>query len=282
MAMLLLNNVFNQTWRERAGEIPTTDYWREVIPAVKQHHPQFLFIAEAYWDLEWELQQQGFDYCYDKRLYDRLEHNDAEGVRLHLHADLGYQQKLVRFIENHDEPRAAVAFPGPKERAAAITMATVPGAKLFHEGQFEGRRVRLPVFLGRRPEEPADAASQAFYKKLLTAIRGPAFREGAWALCDCSGWPDNTSFEKLGAWAWTKGDERRLVVVNLSESAVQARVHLPWDDLHGKAWHLVDALSDATYERNGDEMSNEGLYVALEPWAGQIFAFHAIGNHFEP
>ena len=114
MAMLLLNNVFNQTWRERAGEIPTTEYWREVIAAVKRQHPQFLFIAEAYWDLEWELQQQGFDFCYDKRLYDRLEHDDVEGVRLHLNADLGYQQKLVRFIENHDEPRASVAFPAGK------------------------------------------------------------------------------------------------------------------------------------------------------------------------
>jgi hypothetical protein len=29
-------------------------------------------MAEVYWDMEWTLQQQGFDYCYDKRLYDRL------------------------------------------------------------------------------------------------------------------------------------------------------------------------------------------------------------------
>ena len=34
-------------------------------------------MAEAYWDLEWALQQQGFDYCYDKRLYDRLVTGDA-------------------------------------------------------------------------------------------------------------------------------------------------------------------------------------------------------------
>ncbi len=282
MAMLLLNNVFNQTWRERAGEMPTTEYWREVIAAVKQKHSQFLFIAEAYWDLEWELQQQGFDFCYDKRLYDRLEHADVEGVRLHLNADIGYQQKLVRFTENHDEPRASVAFSAAKGRAAAITIATIPGAKLFHEGQFEGRQVRVPVFLDRRPEEPVDAACQAFYKKLLTAINNPCFREGEWKLCNCSGWPDNASFERLGVWSWTKDDDRQLIVVNLSDAGVQARVHLPWDEVGGKTWRLVDALSDATYDREGDEIWNDGLYIDLEPWAGQILAFHSIGNPSEP
>jgi hypothetical protein len=278
MAMLFLNNVFAQTWRDHAEEMPTTEYWREVITAIKQRHPQFLFLAEAYWNLEWELQQQGFDYCYDKRLYDRLEHDDAEGVRLHLNADIAYQQKLVRFIENHDEPRASVAFPSAKERAAAIAIATIPGVKLFHEGQFEGRRTRVPTFLGRRPEEPVDAACQVFYKKLLTAINSPTFREGKWALCNASGWPDNTSFEKLGAWSWTKGEDRQLVIVNLSDSAVQARVHLPWDELRGKTWRLSDALSEATYDREGDDINNNGLYVELAPWAGQILAFQATAN----
>ena len=153
-----------------------------MISTVKQEHPDFLFIAEAYWDLEWELQQQGFDFCYDKRLYDRLEHENAESVRLHLCADSAYQNKLLRFIENHDEPRAASAFAPAKERAAAVTTSTLPGARLFHEGQFEGRKVRLPVFLGRRPEEPVDKDLHDFYTKLLLAINSPVFREGDWNL----------------------------------------------------------------------------------------------------
>ena len=44
-------------------------------------------MAEAYWDMEWTLQQQGFDLCYDKRLYDRLVHDGAESVLGHLQAD---------------------------------------------------------------------------------------------------------------------------------------------------------------------------------------------------
>jgi hypothetical protein len=281
MAMLLISNIFARTWSDRAGEMPATEYWLDVIAAVRQQHPQFLFIAEAYWDLEWELQQQGFDSCYDKRLYDRLEHEEAEGVRLHLSAELAYQEKLLRFVENHDEPRTSVAFPSAKGRVVAIAIATIPGAKLFHEGQFEGRQVRVPTFLGRRPEEPVDAACQTFYKKLLTAINSPSFHEGEWKLCSCSGWPDNTSFQGLGAWSWTKGDDRRLIVVNLSNGSVQARIHVPWDEVRGKTWWLDDALSDATYERNGDELKTEGLYVELAPWGGQILAFHALGGPAE-
>ena len=110
MAMLLLNNIFERTWGLRAGARPETDYWPEIIPAIKRNSPNFKFIAEAYWDLEWELQQQGFDFCYDKKLYDRMEHENAENVRLHLLADMPYQERLVRFIENHDEPRAAATL----------------------------------------------------------------------------------------------------------------------------------------------------------------------------
>jgi hypothetical protein len=183
---------------------PNTEYWAELITAVKNRHPGFLFIAEAYWDLEWNLQQLRFDFCYDKKLYDRLEHAPAESVRLHLCADMGYQNKLLRFIENHDEPRAAATFSPAKERVAALTMATLPGIKLFHEGQFEGRKVRPPVFLGRRPNEPVDQDLRTLYRRLLAAVDKPVFREGQWSLCERSGWPDNGSFQNLVAWSWLR------------------------------------------------------------------------------
>ena len=114
MAMLMLNDVFERTWGERAGAPPGDEYWPATIAARQGGHPDFVFMAEAYWDLECALQQQGFDYCYDKRLYDRLIHDGAEAVRGHLTGDTGYQERLVRFIENHDEPRAAAAFPAGK------------------------------------------------------------------------------------------------------------------------------------------------------------------------
>src|SRR4051812_46907712 len=96
-----------------------------------------------------------------------MEHGDPENVRLHLLADTAYQHGMIRFLENHDEPRAAATFPAEKARAAAVMLMTLPGAKLLHEGQFEGRKVRLPVFLGRRPEEQADENLASFYQRLL-------------------------------------------------------------------------------------------------------------------
>jgi hypothetical protein len=285
MAMLMLNSVFERTWGSRAGQRPETDYWRGIIPALKKAHPDFLFIAEAYWDLEWELHQQGFDFCYDKRLYDRLEHEDAESVRLHLCADIGYQKKLLRFLENHDEPRAAAAFSAGREQAAALVAATVPGARLFHEGQLEGRKARLPVFLRRRPEEPANEGLENYYATLLKVIRRPIFHDGKWSLCERNGWPDNGSFQSLLTWTWWKGPERYLVAVNFSDQPLQARVLLPWPDIGDGLWQLTDEFSGARYERQGDGLAQSGLYVELGPWGYHLFSCrvtesHALGQRF--
>jgi hypothetical protein len=266
MAMLLLNGVFERTWGRRAGAKPQSDYWPELIAAVQQRYPDVLFIAEAYWDLEWELHQQGFDFCYDKRLYDRLEHENAESIRLHLCADPAYQERLVRFIENHDEPRAAATFSEAKARAAAVTTSTLQGAVLFHDGQFEGRRVKLPVFLRRRPEEPVDRHVQDFYTKLLQTLRLRDFKRGQWQLCERTGWPDNQSYLNLLAWYLAHEGARHLIVVNLSDVPSQGKIWLPASACPDGQWRLTDEFSGATYDRRGDEIREAGLYVGLDPW----------------
>src|SRR5215472_17426220 len=271
MAMLILNSIFERTWGGRAGKRPATEYWVDTISAIKRRFPGFLFIAEAYWGLEWELQQQGFDFCYDKTLYDRMEHSNAESIRLHLCADLAYQQRLLRFIENHDEPRAAAAFPRAKQKAAALMVATLPGIKMFHEGEFEGRKVRVPVFLGRLRKEGADEDLREFYRMLLEATSDPTFREGHWELCERTGWPDNGSFQNIVAWTWRHRDERFLIVVNLSDRISQALVQVRWSDVGGRRWNLADMLAGITYERQGNEMSSPGLYVELGPWSFHLF-----------
>jgi glycosidase len=276
MAMLMLNDTFEYTWGSRAGKRPQTDYWFDVIPGVRDQHPSFVFIAEAYWDREWELQQQGFDFCYDKRLYDRLKDVNAKSIRLHLGADLDYQNRLLRFIENHDESRAAAVFDPAKERAAALALTTLPGAKLFQEGQFEGRKVKLPVFLGRQPREAVDRGLQAFYKQLLGRSGSSIFRDGDWVMCKCSGWPDNPSWQNFLAWTWQTRGERCMIVLNFSSNASQGRIQLPWNNLKGQTWRLADTFSDVSYERAGDELVNPGLYVDLGPWAYNCFSLRRL------
>jgi Alpha amylase, catalytic domain len=276
MAMLVLNDIFERTWRGRSGAKPGNDYWKTVIPSIKERHPEFRFIAEAYWDLEWELQEHGFDFCYDKKLYDRMEHGPAESVRQHLLADLPYQQGMIRFIENHDEPRAATAFAGGKARAAAVAILTLPGARLLHEGQFDGLRVRLPVFLARRPAEPVDPELAAFYERLLTATNHDLFRNGDWRLCERSGWPDNQTCQNILAWCWIRGEDCALVVVNFGPAPAQGLVRVPWDELKDTEWSLEDALSGVAYDRDGNAMLDAGLFVDLASWQCHLFWLRAV------
>jgi hypothetical protein len=150
-------------------------------------------------------------------------------------------------------------------------MGTLPGTRLFYEGQFEGRKVRLPVFLSRRPSEPENRDLKVFYKKLLQAVDHRIFREGEWTLCGQSGWPDNSSFQNLVSWSWVYKDERYLVIVNLSDHPAQALVQVPWKDAGDKMWLLKDVLARAIYERRGSEMLSPGLYVDLGPWNYHFF-----------
>jgi hypothetical protein len=276
MAMLTMNGIFARTWGARARGKSAEDYWTTIIPAVKANHPEFRFVAEAYWDLEWELQKQGFDYCYDKKLYDRMEHDNAESIRQHLLADLSYQERLVRFIENHDEPRAAAVFSSDKLRAAAVAALTLPGAKLLHEGQLEGMKARLPVFLGRRPAEKTDHDLEAFYQRLLKAVGHDVFRNGQWLPCERSGWPDNQSCQNILAWCWSGDVRQYLVIINFSAEPAQAHVRVPWSELTGRTWRLTDALSDEIFERRGDEMHDPGLYVDLGPWKYHFLRLHPL------
>ena len=277
MAMLMINQIFARTWGDRTGPVPTQDFWPTVIGALRTTHPETVLVAEAYWDMEWVLQQQGFNFCYDKRLYDRILGGDAPGVHEHLRADPGYQFRLLRFLENHDEPRVASRMPADAERAAAVAVATLPGATLWHEGQFEGRQVRPSVFLSRRPAEPPDDGLAGWYQHLLRAVAGHDVRAGTWRLLEATGWPDNQSCRNLLAWSWD-GDQdrnRHVVVVNLSGQPAQGRVPLGWADLVGQRCHLADLISEAVFERTGDELAGPGLFVALQPWHFHVLALQS-------
>jgi hypothetical protein len=268
MAMLVLDDVFERTWGDRARGGPSPDggrgYWPTVIEGVRSEHPGFAFWAEAYWDLEPVLLDQGFDACYDKRLYDRLVHGAPPGdVRAHLAADPAHQRRTIRFVENHDEPRAASVLAPPAHRAALTAVFTLPGVGLLHEGEADGRQVRVPVTLGRRPVEDPDPDLRGFVGRLLDVL-ADGLREGEWTLVPVDGWPDNRSAERLVAWTWTAGERRHLVVVNLGVERADGRVRLPWSDLGGPGLTLTDLLSGDVFERDAAMLAAEGLYVALD------------------
>jgi hypothetical protein len=268
MAMLVLPDVFERTWGQW-----TPLFWPSAIQRVRDRNPDFIFMAEVYWDLEWTMQQQGFDYAYDKRLYDRLREHHARPARDHLRAGLDYQDKLARFLENHDEPRAAATFSPEVHQAAAVITFLAPGLRFFHEGQFEGRRQRISPHLSRGPNEPIDQTLQQFYERLLAIVRQPAVRDGQWRLLDCTpAWDGNATHECFVAFAWEgPAAERLLVVVNYAPNQSQCHVRLPFADLGGKQWRLEDQLASAGYDWSGDDLQGRGLFVDMAPWQAAVF-----------
>jgi hypothetical protein len=277
MAMLLLSDIFERTWGERARVAPEDEaqgeFWAQALDEVKRRHPRFLFIAEAYWDLEWRMMSLGFDYAYDKRLLDRLRQGEAGPVRSHLAADAEFQERLVRFLENHDEACARAVFPRERHRAAAALTATSPGMRFFHELELAGKAVHLPVQLGRRPDEPTDAALRDFYRRLLFVIDREVFCQGRHRpLSPRAAWPENRSFEQLIARRWDAGvNGQALVVVNFGASRAQARLPVELPGLEGRRVLLVDQLSEERFERDGTELVGEGLYLDMAPWQAAIY-----------
>jgi hypothetical protein len=274
MAMLLVNDVFANVWRGYVGSTPDTEFWNDLIPAVKHHFPDFTFIAEVYWDMEAHLHHLGFDYCYDKRLYDRIREQTVPGVQAHLVGPTGFQQKLVRFIENHDEPRAASALGINYSYPAAVMICTLPGATLLHDGQFIGRKVKLPVQIGRQPNETPNKELRAFYLKVLAETRAPIYQEGVWWLFHPAPAHPDGSHQNLVAYGWRAKNDLVLVVCNLKNQLSRGHILLNgWPELHGRRWQLTDALDGAHYERDGNAMQNPGLYVELDPFQSHIFHF---------
>ena len=268
MAMLVLPEIFEQTWG-----LPAEPFWPRAIHAVRQLEADFTFLAEVYWDREWEMQQQGFDYAYDKRLYDRLREGTARPVREHFWAGLEYQDKLARFVENHDEQRAAAVFPPGKHEAAAVISYCSPGLRFFHQGQFEGFQKRISPHLGRGPSEPTDERIAAFYQRLLTALHLPALRNGNWQLVECkSAWEGNDTHDSFLVFAWQgAGHSRLIVAVNYSEHQSQGKAQLPFGDLAGHTWRLCDQLSDTVHHWNGDDITRDGLFLDMQPWQAAIY-----------
>ncbi|TSA25617.1 MAG: alpha-amylase, partial [Bacteroidetes bacterium] len=260
MAMLLLPEVFSRTWG-----IGIEPFWPDAICRVKETHPGFLLMGEVYWDMEYVMQQQGFDFTYDKRLYDRLRAGEAKPIRDHLKAGLDYQEKLARFLENHDEPRAASVFPWDQHQAAAILTFLTPGLKFFHQGECQGRRVKISPHLGRAPEEQTDVLTEVFYAQLFSLLKRSVFHSGDWQLLEpLPAWENNPTCENVISFSWCSEDSSLLLVVNYAPCRSQCRLSLPFKEIPDHSWNFHDLFRDELYPRNGKELDEQGLYIELE------------------
>jgi len=267
MAMLVTNEIFNRTWGRflQPWPVPKTEFWEEAIGAV----PGLVWLAEVYWDLEWRMQELGFQFTYDKRLYDRLKEDSIGQTHAHLCADIGYQSKLARFLENHDEPRSAMSFSRDRIAALATLLATLPGMRFYHHGQLDGKKTFVPMPLARVQPEPADPQIRALYERVLRFSDADVFHGGEWKLLEVQPAGDDT-FQDLIAYRWRYQDDCRLIVVNLGGRMAQGRVR---EAAVGASGNCVfcDLLDDNEYSWARTDLDSNGLYVKLAP--NQAHAF---------
>ncbi len=263
VAMLILKSVFDTTWGPLTGPMPE-EFWSKAIRTVKSGKPDFLFLAESYWNKEWELQQLGFDYTYDKPFYDHITSHPVNITRLreHLKAEWEYQSKLCLFLENHDEPRAAKKL-GPNHPVSALLLLTSPGMHLVHQGQMGGFRLQLPVQLLRNSDEEPDSNLSALYQDLFRLTGTELFTEGKIEILELD------IPETSGCIAYRRflDDESAFIVANFNSTGVEIGIdHAELEKLEDNGYSLFSTKQGNTEMHHHDK----GIRIRLSQHEGVI------------
>ncbi|MDR1123395.1 MAG: hypothetical protein LBL61_02060 [Elusimicrobiota bacterium] len=271
MVMLMLNKVFKDAWGRFVSEpAPQEEFWPQAIAEVKANAPLFVFSAEVYWGLEWEVQESGFDYTYDKILYDRLLMSSPQDILGHLNAEHLYQKRSIRFISNHDEQTPSTAFGVEKSKAAAAVMSTISGMKLFTIPQLWGVKERFPIqYITKGFEVNRDIFN--FYNKLLAIVNDPCFHGGQVALKRIRPVSDDDQTSaNIMAWAWTQFTTCKIVAINYSNAP--ARCLLPIDKVPQSAMlPITEEFTQQVLRVPTDEAKKTGLRLELKPYECKIF-----------
>jgi len=221
MAMLMLSEIFSATWKEQLNTYPTHEYWQQIIQATKKKYPNFIFIAECYWNTQDKLIELGFDYCYDKEFSDYLFNDEINLFRQRISQPVDLQKHYLRFIENHDEPRVASLFSETKLKASAVILMFAPGAKLMYEGQLEGRIVKTLVQLGRDPVQSINWDIYNFYVQLMLVNNEIFNSPTSWQIID---YPND---ERIIIFSIkNKSDSYFLIVTNWSSKIKNLNIEL--------------------------------------------------------
>lgn len=134
------------------AEMVPVEFWGWVITQVKEQYPDILFIAEVYKPSEYRnyIFNGKFDYLYDKvGLYDKLRdiatgNSPAYAITNCWQSLEGIEQKMLNFLENHDEQRIGSDFflgNGLYAKPAMIATATLTQAPvMIYAGQEFGER----------------------------------------------------------------------------------------------------------------------------------------------
>jgi glycosidase len=268
MAMLVTNDIFKQTWQSQCGSVPQTEYWHDIITATRSINPHFIFIAEAYWGTQNQLLEQGFDYCYNKDFYDAIRDNNTSALSSYAKTDIDYQKRMLTFLENHDEPRAASYMTFNKHTASAIMLTTLPGAHLFYVGQLDGATVRTPVQLGRDPVLHRNTHIELFYHELFEALKGVGFNQATWQIYTTT--IDNENADAIFAWGWKHSNRQYVTVINFLDTTVQTEILITGEYKLKK--DCITQVFSNSHEPTNIECNDSKFTIQLQKYHAVILA----------
>ncbi|MGE6220999.1 alpha-amylase family glycosyl hydrolase [Nubsella zeaxanthinifaciens] len=289
------------------AEMVPVEFWSWVIPEVKKVNPKLIFIGEAYNPTVYQqyVTQGKFDYLYDKvGLYDGLKRfiKDEPAAKVsdiqHVwqKESAGFDEHMLRFLENHDEERiASKGFAGDAKLAfpAMVISATLgKGPLMLYFGQevgepgagkegFGGDDNRTTIFdywgvpnhqrwlnngaFDGAKLTPAEKQTRDFYKK-LTSIRAGSDAIANGAMIELP----LTDFAKAYAYVRYTKNQRLLVVANFDRSkSLAATVNIPANILAGsKISTAKDLLTDKDVS-----FSNSTMNLKVAPSSSQIIQF---------
>eukprot|EP01117_Protostelium_nocturnum_P007897 TRINITY_DN2819_c0_g1_i1.p1 TRINITY_DN2819_c0_g1~~TRINITY_DN2819_c0_g1_i1.p1 ORF type:complete len:544 (-),score=179.60 TRINITY_DN2819_c0_g1_i1:15-1646(-) len=280
MAFLILNEQIETNWGPQLSawniKKPNVEWWSQAIQTVKSQHPNTVFMAEVYSPWEDKLQAAGFDYTYDKTLYDRLGDGNLDGIRgwLTSHNENWFRHS-AHFTSNHDERRAASFFGSTwRANAAAFLTYTLPGMRFYWMWEERGYANKLDVHLRREKSEATNSESVSFYHKLWNITNNDVFNKGDWTYLNVQADNSNTAW-RLVAYRWQYKNQKRLVIVNYSDTQGSGTIVVSnaQGSNGGDSLTITDLVSGATYPRSASEMKTKGLQVVVNSWWAQIFEY---------
>ncbi|WP_342647291.1 alpha-amylase family glycosyl hydrolase [Mucilaginibacter sp. CSA2-8R] len=298
-------------------EYVPSEFWAWIIPQMKQRYPNLIFIGEAYQTGQYHnyLFNGQFDYLYDKvGLYDalkRLTRNEPGAStwdinRVWNHDTRGFDERMLRFMENHDEQRIASEFFAGDAWLAVpgmiVTATLADGPVMIYFGQevgepatgangFSGGDGRTTIFdywgvpehqkwLNGGAYDGAQLSDSQhhlrnFYSKLLNLCsQCPAIYEGEFYELMVAN-EHNAGFnERIYLYLRYTEQQRILVAVNFNRHEQDINIKLPADLLQKFALNgsviFKDLLSDAEF-KSADV--TDGLWIKLQATGGLMLEF---------
>jgi len=274
VAYLALNTVIKNNWATQLAywgySEPSTEFWSDAISQVKASY-NVQFLGEVYNPWQQALQAVGFDFTYDKTLYDILAAGNIDNIRNYITSmPLSFHQHSAHFVENHDEPRSPAYF-GSNTRAdiaAAISM-TLPGMKFYFMWEQFGYFNQLEIHLRRETPEDQNSGVLKFFTAFIAAVSKDVFHQGTWYMRTVQG------TNNLLAWEWVYNNEKVLTVLNYSGTQSSGSIVCPFaQPVDGNdTIPVTDLLTGTVYMRSAKQMSTSGLIVVLDTWSVQMFDY---------